>query len=312
MRYIIICTFLLLSCLLNAQISHNDYIDFITVKVFHDKDIKYIDIIKNELSEKIIELQFELMSFKDIPIQINIAPDRVTYDKWVNKNHIFNESIIGFADLTTNEIFIKNPTLLKHNGLIPLLLHEYIHIFINDHWEDVPLWFHEGMALYFSDKMSRVYSLQYLSKNAFHSEYLLLKYAYKYPDNKANLDSYYFQAGLIMRKTFEDKKHKLLNMMANANKFANFSECFRDSFLKSEELFLSDFGNEMDNFYKLNRYLGIMLLSWALFPIILIIAKIKQNSKNKELLSEWEMENIEEPFNLSEHIGGAKDKLENT
>ena len=292
MRYLIfLCVFSIFNVFLNAQKLNDDYVRHITVNVFSDKDVRYIDNIKSELSDRIVKFQFEIKSFPDIDIVINVAPDKATYSSWVRGKEKVFENSSAFTNLKTYEIFIKNPTQFSDSRkFINVLLHEYIHIFIDYHFKDAPLWFHEGMANYFSEKQTLNQTLNYIRNNAFNKNYLLIKYAYRYPEQKANIEPYYFQATLIVKRTFEDKMNNLINLFYSSEEYDKFSEAFFAVFGKTQEEYLRNFEKEINNFFKTHFYIGIMLLTWSLFPIFLIIAKIKQNRRTKRLLQKWEIE----------------------
>ena len=292
MRYLIfLCVFSIFNVFLNAQKLNDDYVRHITVNVFSDKDVRYIDNIKSELSDRIVKFQFEIKSFPDIDIVINVAPDKATYSSWVRGKEKVFENSSAFTNLKTYEIFIKNPTQFSDSRkFINVLLHEYIHIFIDYHFKDAPLWFHEGMANYFSEKQTLNQTFNYVRNNAFNKNYLLIKYAYRYPEQKANIEPYYFQATLIIKRTYEDKMKNFINLFYYAEEHSRFSDAFLAAFGKSQEEFLRNFEKEMNNFFKTHFYIGIMLLTWSLFPIFLIIAKIKQNRRTKRLLQKWEIE----------------------
>ena len=286
-----LCLFIFFSVFLNAQKLNDDYEQHITVNVFSDKDVRFIDLIKDELSDRIVKFQFEIKSFPDIDIVINVAPDKATYNNWVRGKEKVFENSSAFTNLKTYEIFIKNPTQFYDNRkFINVLLHEYIHIFVDYHFTDAPLWFHEGMANYFSEKQTLNQTFNYVRNNAFNKNYLLIKYAYRYPEQKANIEPYYFQATLIIKRTYEDKMKNFINLFYYAEEHSRFSDAFLAAFGKSQEEFLRNFEKEMNNFFKTHFYIGIMLLTWSLFPIFLIIAKIKQNRRTKKLLEKWDIE----------------------
>jgi hypothetical protein len=274
--------------------AHNheaDYERYIHVNVFNEKDNKLVPTIRHSLAQEIVNFQFAIQSFPDIEVVINVAQDKNMYDKWVTSyNRVFHNSL-AFTDLNRREIYIKNPANIGDmRKTIRVLLHEYIHLYIHHHFVDAPLWFHEGMATFYADNISLNQTFSYVRNNVFHQEYLLPKYQYRYPSQRGNIEPYYFQSALLVRKIVEDKKNKLRHLFEVAPEVHSFDEAFLVAFAQSPVTFLHNFKKDMDDFFKMNIYIGIMILSWSLFPIFLIIAKIKQTRRTKRLLDEWEQE----------------------
>jgi len=299
---------LLFSSVLFADTLSYGYEQFIRVNVFAERDEVYISSIKADLSEAIMRFQSDMNRFPDIKVFINIAPDARAYDEWIASRPIVFENSLGFTDLTTSNIYIRHPAFLgSHRNLIRLLLHEYIHLFIDYHWADAPLWFHEGMAIFFTEKVSLNRLYNFSINNAFHRDYLLVRYAHRYPENRANIEPFYFQAALIMRKIVEEHRQELINLFKLSASHPIFDDTFRMAFRVSQEDFLASFESEIQNLFRLNLYKGILLLTWLAFPILLIIAKIKKNQKTKRLLEEWDIEHISGETIMEGHDEETKD-----
>jgi hypothetical protein len=132
--------------------------------------------------------------------------------------------------------------------------------------------------------------MQFIRNNAFHREYLLARYPNSYPENRANIEPYYFQAALAVRKLVEEKNHKLRDFFDLSVKYNNFNYAFIEAFGKTPDRFLENISKEINNFFQINIYVGIMALTWSLFPVFLIIAHIKKSKKTRELLAQWDAE----------------------
>ncbi|MCL2065011.1 MAG: hypothetical protein FWG98_11680 [Candidatus Cloacimonetes bacterium] len=277
--------------LLYASSLNDEYEEFINFQTFHDRDERLISFIRRELARAIVLFQFELKSFPDIEITINIAPDRETFSNWINERNVRLPNALGFADLKNNHIFIQNPRYIRSNKrLIDLLLHEYIHLYVNYHFDDAPLWFHEGLAWHYSEKITLNQTFQFMTNNAFNTNYLLIRYAYSYPENMMNIEPFYFQSAMLIRKMTDENKNQLIRLFDLGAQNQSFTEAFMNSFFMSDIEFLRIFERELQTFFRLNIYKGVILLTWLCFPIFLIIARIKKNRKTKELLAQWEIE----------------------
>ncbi len=283
--------FFLFSCSITTLYSYNNYENYIRVRVYHEKDERFISEIKTNLAKSIVEFQMKIKSFPDIETIINIAPDEETFNNWLKSKRIVFENTQAFCDLEKSEIFVRNPKYLgDKRKLIQVLLHEYIHLFINYHWTDAPLWFHEGMAVYFSEGLNFNYVFNFMSTYAFHQNYLLKKYAYKYPENKADLIPFYFQSAFLIKKTLDESPNKLYNLFDHSGFNQRFSSSFLTAFNKTQEEFLFDFEKKIIRFFYFNLYFGFLSSLWIALPIVLIIARIRKKFKNKEILEKWELD----------------------
>ena len=283
-----------------AVLSAADYENLIFTRAYQDSDGKHVAFIRKELASAIVRFQREINSFPDIPIEIHIAPNKQTYTHWTAGRHIVFDSSLAFVDLEQTRVYVKHPSQIGSNKkLIQVLLHEYIHIFIHHHWADAPLWFHEGMAMYFTHEVNFGFLEYVLSNNSIHSRYLLPKHQYTYPEHKAEIEPYYFQSALVVRKLVELHREQFIRLFAFAEEEIDFETSFLLAMGKSVDSFLLDSEKALKDIYKLNVYKAIIMLSWLSFPIILIIAKIKKNHKTKKLLEQWEIEEQIEEQNES-------------
>ncbi|MCK9328651.1 MAG: hypothetical protein PHY08_05230 [Candidatus Cloacimonetes bacterium] len=287
---LILYSFILISTNLYAD---NEYEKFIRIRIYHEKDEKFNTYIKTNLAKSIVNFQMKLRTFPDIETIINIAPDEQTFSDWLNSNKIIFKNTQAFCNLNKNEIFIKNPKEIGNNKkMISILLHEYIHLFISYHWKDAPLWFHEGLAVYFTEGLSFNHVFNFMSNYAFHQSYLLKKYAYEYPNNQANIAPYYFQASFIVKKIYNESPVKLYKLFEYSDFNNTFNKSFYNAFSKSQEEYLTEFEKKIVSFFYFNLYFGFLSTLWILLPIILIIARIRKQYHNKKILEEWELETL--------------------
>ena len=288
---LITCWQLGLHSSLYSNVITDEYEDLLLFQIFQESDERIVPFLRREFAREIVRFQFEMKSFPDIEVNIQIAPDKKTYEAWSAEKNIRVHNNIGFADLRNSQIFIQNPRFIRGTRkIINLLLHEYIHIFIHYHFDDAPLWFHEGLAWFYSENISLNQTFQFMANNAFHKNFLLIKYAYSYPDNNSDIEPYYFQAAMLARMLNDDYKTQLQSLFDFSALNQSFTEAFMNSFYITDVDFLRFFEIELKNFFRLNIYKGLVLMTWMCFPIFLIIAKIKKNHKTRKILAEWEME----------------------
>jgi hypothetical protein len=278
--------FILLSILLSPKLFAQSE-DLITVNILDKSHEKYISLITRELALQINNFQQITKSFIEIPLTINIASDFEKYYYWQKNHNAIFENSIGFTDLENNTVYLRNPeTISKDKKLISLLFHQYLHLYVYYHWKDAPLWFHESVASYFSEKLTLSYFMYFIFNYTFHKDYLLIKHANEYPDENENIEPYYFQAIYLMKKLLEEQ-NKIHILFENSNNENNFLQVFYQTYNKYPEEFLEEFQVQINEFYYRNINLGIIFLTWLSFPIILVIARIKLHKKNKEILEKW-------------------------
>ena len=286
---LVFCLFFIFG-LLSSQITA-EYEEYLHFELYSEREERVVPFIQRELAKGIVNFQYEMRSFPDIDVTIHIAPNREMYQDWVTERNIKLPNTMGFADLNNNNIYIQNPRYIRGNRqLIDLLLHEYIHIFVHHHFNDAPLWFHEGMAWYYSTSISLNQTFQFMSNNAFNSNYLLIRYSYNYPENTANIEPFYFQSAMLLRKINEEYRNQLFSLIDFGAQGQSFTEAFMNSFFMTDIEFLNIFESDLQVFFKMNVYKGLILLTWLSFPIFLIIARIKKNRRTREILAQWEIE----------------------
>jgi len=267
---------------------NSEYEQFITVNIFSSRDQRFIETIKSELSDRIVSFQYAIGRFPDIELVINVAPDTKTYESWWKTNHVIFENSIGFADLNTNQIYIKNPRSLRsREDFYSLLMHEYIHLFIYYYFHDAPLWFHEGMAHYFSSSFN-FDNLHYIRTNAFKTGFLLLRYQYQYPDNAQSISPYYFQSFLIFRNIINTTDTSLQNIFLLSEEIPEFNSSFSTVLGMSPEAYIIKFYNEMTSIrtgYRKSYKYVYPLIFIIIFVLIYFAAKWnrKHNARLEEI-----------------------------
>ena len=272
---------------ISPHVFNSEYEQFIIVHTFTENDEKIIAQIKNELSDRIIQLQQTIRSLRDLEITINIAPNPSIYAEWILGKHIVFENSIGYAELETNQIYIKNLSSLPGKPeLITLLMHEYIHLYIYDHFPDAPLWFHEGMAHYFSSPIN-LEQIYYWWTNAFKKGYLLDQFPYTYPENEEELTPYYFQSFLIFRHLMQTKDNKLQDLFYLSEKNNNFHDCFTNIFYRTPESYVLDFYHHTLvrelRVQKAIKYAYLVALVIILTAVLLFYFRIKKQMRLEKL-----------------------------
>ena len=139
--------------LINAQPTIQKQYENI-ILIGNASDIKVLEHVISQFDEAIFGFQKSVGSYLAEPITIKIAADETEYLSWTKGTSRIIEFSQAFYSGKTDTIYLRNPSKMQSlNRLQRIMLHEYIHHFVAKFSADVPLWFNEGMAVYFSGDM---------------------------------------------------------------------------------------------------------------------------------------------------------------
>lgn len=258
----------------------------------------------------IIQLDKDIQSFQksvgyylDITINIVVAPNSKVYDSWIQKHSAILEHSSGFYNRRNKTIFLKNPKYLKNvSNIRKLLLHEYIHHFVGSFWKDPPLWFNEGMAVFFSGDMGIERELNF-AKNYIIGNSLPLEQMKKtYPVNMIEWESFYAKSGLAVKYLYTKKRKSFYRLWDKAGSTGNFDKAFLNSFFMTTRTFSDQFEDYSKTHFKVEILMASTGLIWGVLPLILIIGVIRKKIKNKKTVENWEnnIEIVPEEINSEE------------
>lgn len=218
----------------------------------------------------------------------------------------------GFYDSKDNLIRVRAPEQVKEN-YVNLLLHEYIHWYIDLLFQNAPLWFHEGLATYHSQPLGYERYLIYLRESLINPSGNLFRLSYSYPQRKEDWNGFYVSSTMALRFMQEQHEKQWERFWAkvaqeyNAGKKAQFGRTFSQSYGET----MWDFHARFTTYSKHQGYFYLVVLAnsllIALLPIVVLIAAHKRRKKMK-LLPDLPLINDEEMDNLgaSYHIAMSK------
>lgn len=286
--------------MMNIEASEINY-EEINIKCPH-RNIKFANELGRILYENIETFQKRIGSYPDLPVKIIIAKDNEEYANFTSKNKgiiQFSEAVYNFRNKT---IYARNPKNLKNiTRLHTILLHEYIHHFVHHHWKNAPLWFHEGMAVYFSEDLSYERELNFIKDFILGNSLPLKKMKFIYPDQMIKWESFYAKSALAIKYIDTKKKKEFYDLWD----ISEFDKNFDSAFLKSFYFTTNDFSNFFEEYAK-THFRGEMLLAsstiiWAFFPLIFLIGLIRRKIKNRRIEKNWvKIENNENSLKKDE------------
>ena len=241
-----------------------------------------------QLDKDIQSFQKSVGSYLDIPVNVIIAPDNRVYDDWVQKHSTILEHSSGFYNRRNKTIFLKNPKYLKNiSNIHKLLLHEYIHHFVGSFWKDPPLWFNEGMAVFFSNNMGIERELNFAKNYILGNSLPLEKMKKTYPENMIEWESFYAKSGLAVKYLYSKKRGSFYLLWDKAGTTGNFERAFLNSFFMTTRTFSDQFEDYSRTHFRTEILMASSGLIWGVLPLILIVGVIRKKIKNKKTVESW-------------------------
>lgn len=267
--------------------------DEIIVK-FSEKDSIIAQNIIESFSKILFQFQKKIGQYPDLPVEIILTENDSTYLHHIKKVSSIIEFSNAHYNRKTGQIFIRNPRNQKNFvQLDQILLHEYIHHFIHNQWPDAPLWFHEGMAVYFSGDLTFDRELNFIKNYLFGNTSTLNQMKYRYPENRIQWEAFYAKSALAVKYLYQKKRNEFYQLW-NYSDNRSFEYSFRLSFLMKTEDFSNAFEKYSADHFKMEMLLASSSILWGFLPFILLIGWIRRTIKNRKIKKEWIDENSDD------------------
>ncbi len=302
MKTRIILCILLFSFILNGKHTEPNHYFSGNVHIYSKStNQKLANKLAAQLHSDIIQFQKQIGSYDNKPVKIIMAESADEYRKWTQRSSAIIEFSQAFYNNQNKLIYLRDPgelrTLLR---IRKILLHEYIHHFINNHIKDPPLWFHEGMAIYFSHDMSINREFNFAKNYILGNSVPLELMKYSYPKNRIEWESFYAKSGLAIKYLFTQRKNSFYQFWDEVKKEGNFNSAFIKSFYFTPKDFSALFEEYAKSHFRAEIFMASSSLIWGFMPLILIIAVIRKKIKTKK--KELEVEKMEIEENAKENI----------
>ncbi len=218
-----------------------------------------------------------------------IAADSKVYDGWIQNHSAIMEHSAGFYNRSNRSIFLKNPKYLKNvSNIRKLLLHEYIHHFVGSFWKNPPLWFNEGMAVYFSNNMGIERELNFAKNYVLGNSLPLEQMKKTYPENMIEWESFYAKSGLAVKYLYSKNRKSFYRLWDKAGSTGDFEKAFLNSFFMTTRTFSDQFEDYSKIHFRAEILMASTGLIWGVLPLILIVGVIRKKIKNKKTVESWE------------------------
>ena len=253
------------------------------------KDEKIAKIIATNLDQDIADFQKKIGFYDDEKINILIAKNADEYLSWT-KNHA---TIIEFSDAFYSNhdkvIYLKNIRNLHNLTKIrTIILHEYIHHFINNHANKTPLWFNEGMAVYFSGGWNLNREFNFIKNYFLGNTVPLEMMKYGYPKNQIEWGSFYAKSTLALKYLVINRQKSFFSFWDCLEQSKDFNSAFNESFFFTQKDFSALFEEYARNHFHAEVFMASSSVIWGILPIVLIIGFVRKKIKNRKIVKNWQ------------------------
>lgn len=257
------------------------------------QDIKYAQFLLRRVDARISNFQEGVGFYPDQVLQVVIAPDKSFYERIAKQLGPIGEQSQALFTSKHNIVYIRSPRDgTAFQGIENTILHEYIHFFVSSSYDDAPLWFHEGMAVYFSGQYN--WEMGYtLAKSYLMGSELPLSKMDSYPESRLEWSAFYAKSAMAVRYLSMQYKEQFTRFWQLSDKHIPFSTAFYRAFFHT----LNGFYVEADSAIK-REMVGYMILVitglvWALLPIVLIYGYYRRRPSPTPEDDDFEKEAIE-------------------
>ncbi|MFC1887462.1 hypothetical protein ACFLYK_01490 [Candidatus Cloacimonadota bacterium] len=229
--------------------------------------------------------------YPDLKINIVVIDSEEEYLRSsLSKSEIIEFSR-AFYSRRDSTIYIKDPK--DHMNFVQLnkiLLHEYIHHFVNNYWHNTPLWFNEGLAVYFSGDLSTDREFNFVKNYILGNSRSLDQMRFHYPKSRIEWESFYAKSGLAVKYLYKQNYREFIALCEMGAKGAEFNNAFLRTFFMTT----GDFSLLFEEYSKKHFTTEILLAStgmiWGILPLILIIGYFRKKIIAARIKKNWEQE----------------------
>ncbi|MFO7660917.1 MAG: hypothetical protein R6V77_08385 [Candidatus Cloacimonadaceae bacterium] len=258
------------------------------------KDTAYASIIVRSLSRRINAFQMKLGVYPVQPLLITILPNRQEYEFLTTGKGKIVESSLAFYSPREKKIYVRSPDQIAMESYDGVLMHEYIHWFLDETLSSVPLWFHEGMAFYYSGQFGFPAYYSFTRYRFMGYKLSLTEMVYQYPRLKSYWNMFYLTSAFAINhlqskhhdrwEDFWDNVSLVYNSSgASGPAKSDFTRTFYASFRMSQFAFSNEFDKVLKRYGWQFPLIGINALIFSLLPIIILLAWLKHRRKLKAM-----------------------------
>jgi hypothetical protein len=252
------------------------------------------------LNRRIDDLQMNTGVYLDKRAPIYVVPDRKSYARLAAGKQSIVEFSDAFYDAADHRIYVRSADQILGN-YEGILMHEYVHWYLDGIFLSTPLWFHEGLATQYGTPLGVDRYLYFVRERFWGNKMDLFELAYRYPEEKRDWEYYYlssFFAVKYMREHDEKAWNRFWTLAAkNHRKGAKtrFTNAFASTYSSSLYEFNLAFSSHTRKLAYLYLVIGVNSIIFSLLPFVLVFALIRHRRRMKALPDLPEPEETEPP-----------------
>lgn len=252
------------------------------------------------LNQRIDALQMSTGVYLNTRADIYVLPNRASYQQLAGGK----ESIVEFSDAFYSSgerrIYIRSREQI-HSSYTNILMHEYVHWYLDQIFLSTPLWFHEGLATEFGTPLGVGRYLMFIRERFWGNRLDLFELAYRYPRERRNWELYYLSsyfAVKYMQERDEQAWRDFWTLTARNQRQGvktRFTEALSSAYRLSLYQFNLDFSRHTRKLAYQYLIIGVNSIIFSLLPFVLLIAVLKHRRRLKALPDLPEPEEPEPP-----------------
>ncbi len=300
-RISLLTVFLLLisaSLLAQTEIRQLDRITLIAAQ----QDMQAGEYLAKKVSAHIDRFQIKMGLFPRFSYRIHIARDDSQYREFTGSAGGIIEFSNAFYSHKDQTAYVRNPADLHDlDHVVTVLFHEYIHAFVFRYWKDAPLWFHEGMAVYYTEGLPYSRFLSFIQLYIFGEVPRLNDMSDHYPKNPVEWEAFYMKSAYAIDFMLKKYPRQYFTLWDYALPHRDFNRAMRAAFMASPENIGAQFDEYLRKKMRMEMLIGFSMLIWMFMPFLVFIAWIRKKFINRRIRRNWELlENTDETIETPE------------
>lgn len=240
------------------------------------------------VNQRIDALQMSTGVYLDSAADIYIVPDRASYRALATGKASIVEFSDAFYSSHERRIYVRSSDQIWEN-YADIVLHEYLHWYLDELFLSTPLWFHEGLATRYAKQMGPERYLYFVRERFWGNKMDLFDLAYRYPAEQRDWNMYYLSS-FFATKYMQDKDPAAWNAfwkIAADNhrdgRKTRFTTAFASSYRSSLYAFNLEFAAHSRKQAWIYLIVGANSAIFALLPFVLLIAWLKRRQRLRAL-----------------------------
>ena len=266
---------------------------------YQQRDQQLIEQLHSLIIKDIDEFQRAIGFYPEIMGEIIIAPNMEFYQNIIAGHRGIIEFSEALYSPSEKRIYIRNPRDLKNfSRLRRIILHEYIHLFLDTQFDNIPLWFHEGMAVFFSGDLTFERELLYARDFLLGNSLNLNEMVGRYPEGRIRWNSFYAKSALAVKYLYTNHPDEFYTLWEYNDEPADFSLAFFRAFNLTPRQFSPLLEDYLKKRFRLEILLAFTGIIWGVLPFILLLAWLRKRWINSRIKKKWEIPPVyDEPDN---------------